>query len=128
MKGKNLMADKNNGWKKPEEKFPETELQDSFAGFFSEEEQLSESKTMKALSNFLRPEFINRIDEVISFNQLTREDFTRIAHLQFEQDYHALRAANKVCFFDTDATYTDYFNGNYIFFFFHYFPSILSTI
>ncbi len=40
MKGKNLMADKNNGWKKPEEKFPETELQDSFAGFFSEEEEI----------------------------------------------------------------------------------------
>ena len=34
------MADKNNGWKKPEEKFPETELQDSFAGFFSEEEEI----------------------------------------------------------------------------------------
>lgn len=37
MKGK-TMSDKNNGWEKPEEKFPETELEDSFAGFFSEEE------------------------------------------------------------------------------------------
>ncbi|MBQ6878398.1 MAG: hypothetical protein IJO22_08395 [Oscillospiraceae bacterium] len=33
------MADKNNGWSKPEEKFPETELEDSFAEFFSEEEE-----------------------------------------------------------------------------------------
>ena len=39
----------------------------------------------------------------------TSQDFIRIAHIQFEQDYHALRNANKVCFFDTDATYTDYF-------------------
>ncbi len=44
----------------------------------------------------------------------TDEDFNRIAHLQFEQDYHALRAANKVCFFDTDATYTDYFSELYM--------------
>ncbi len=43
----------------------------------------------------------------------TSEDFARIAHLQFEQDYQALRAANKVCFFDTDATYTDYFSELY---------------
>lgn len=39
----------------------------------------------------------------------TDTDFSRIAHLQYEQDYQALRTANKVCFFDTDATYTDYF-------------------
>ncbi len=40
----------------------------------------------------------------------TDTDFSRIAHLQYEQDYHALRSANRVCFFDTDATYTDYFS------------------
>ena len=44
----------------------------------------------------------------------TDEDFQRIAHLQFEQDYHALRTANRVCFFDTDATYTDYFSELYM--------------
>lgn len=44
----------------------------------------------------------------------TDEDFGRIAHLQFEQDYHALRSCNKVCFFDTDATYTDYFSELYM--------------
>lgn len=43
----------------------------------------------------------------------TDMDFGRIAHLQYEQDYQALRAANKVCFFDTDATYTDYFSEIY---------------
>ncbi len=44
----------------------------------------------------------------------TDEDFSRIAHLQYEQDYQAMRAANKVCFFDTDATYTDYFSELYM--------------
>ena len=44
----------------------------------------------------------------------TDEDFSRIAHLQYEQDYTALRGANKVCFFDTDATYTDYFSELYM--------------
>jgi len=44
----------------------------------------------------------------------TDEDFARIAHLQFEQDYHALRTANRCCFFDTDATYTSYFSELYL--------------
>ncbi len=44
----------------------------------------------------------------------TDTDFFRIAHLQYEQDYQALRTANKVCFFDTDATYTDYFSEIYL--------------
>ena len=44
----------------------------------------------------------------------TDNDFRRIAHLQYEQDYQALRSANKVCFFDTDATYTSYFNELYM--------------
>ena len=39
-------------------------------GFFNEEAELSESKTMKALSGFLRPEFINRVDEIITFRSL----------------------------------------------------------
>ena len=46
MKGK-TMAEKNNGWDKPEEKFPETEFEDSFAGFFSEEEELDISEKEK---------------------------------------------------------------------------------
>ena len=38
------------------------------------------------------------------------EDFNRIAHLQYEQDLAALRTANKVCFFDTDAVVTAFFS------------------
>ena len=44
----------------------------------------------------------------------TDEDFARMAYLQAEQDYRALRTANKVCFFDTDAVVTDYYSELYM--------------
>ena len=44
----------------------------------------------------------------------TDEDFSRMAYLQAEQDYHALRTANKVCFFDTDAVVTNYYSELYM--------------
>lgn len=44
----------------------------------------------------------------------TDEDFSRMAHLQFEQDYHAMRTSNKVCFFDTDAVVTNYYSELYM--------------
>lgn len=44
----------------------------------------------------------------------TDEDFGRIAHQQVEQDYEALRNANKICFFDTDATVTQYYSLLYM--------------
>lgn len=47
-------------------------------------------------------------------NYFVDEDFTRIAHQQVEQDYEALRSANKVCFFDTDATITQYYSELYL--------------
>ena len=37
---------------------------------------------MKALNEFLRPEFINRIDEIVAFNTLTEENFHEIAKIQ----------------------------------------------
>jgi len=50
-------------------------------GFYADETARGEDKTMKALSNFLRPEFINRVDEIITFNSLTVSDFERIAEI-----------------------------------------------
>ena len=44
----------------------------------------------------------------------TDEDFGRMAYLQAEQDYHAMRTANKVCFFDTDAVVTNYYSELYM--------------
>ncbi len=54
-------------------------------GFFSEDSSLSENKTMKALSAFLRPEFINRVDEVITFRSLDEKDFCRIASIMLDE-------------------------------------------
>ena len=40
---------------------------------------------MKALEEFLRPEFINRVDEVIAFNSLTEDNFAKIAELMLQE-------------------------------------------
>jgi len=50
-------------------------------GFAESQESSSKEKTMKALSEFLRPEFINRVDEVITFRSLTPENFKSIADI-----------------------------------------------
>ena len=50
----------------------------------SDGDQLKE-KTMKALRGFLRPEFINRVDEIITFNHLTEENFLGIADIMLEE-------------------------------------------
>ena len=48
-------------------------------GFGQTVTEQSKEKALKALNEFLRPEFINRVDEVVCFNRLTEEDFRRIA-------------------------------------------------
>ena len=50
-------------------------------GFGGSLSDMSRERTMKALNEFLRPEFINRVDEVICFNQLSEENFRGIAAL-----------------------------------------------
>ena len=42
---------------------------------------MTEDKTKRALEDFLRPEFINRVDEIITFNSLTEENFVGIASI-----------------------------------------------
>ncbi len=51
------------------------------AGFGGDTAQQHEDRTMKALNEFLRPEFINRVDEIVTFRQLSEEDFVKIAYL-----------------------------------------------
>ena len=56
----------------------------ALAGFSERGETRTEEKTQKALADFLRPEFLNRVDEIITFRALTEEDFARIARIQLE--------------------------------------------
>ena len=48
-------------------------------GFGKTASEQGKDKAMKALEDLMRPEFLNRIDEIIAFNQLTEDDFARIA-------------------------------------------------
>ena len=54
-------------------------------GFNKSAEQMSEDKTRKALSQFLRPEFLGRVDEVVIFKPLAPETLERIAALMLEE-------------------------------------------
>jgi len=54
-------------------------------GFGRTENDMVKEKTMKALREFLRPEFINRVDEIVTFNHLTRENFLGIADIMLKE-------------------------------------------
>ena len=63
-------------------------------GFGGTLSDMSREKAMKALNEFLRPEFINRVDEVVCFNQLTEEDFRGIAELMLTELRDVMREKN----------------------------------
>ena len=54
-------------------------------GFGGTVADLGKDKAMKALKDFLRPEFINRIDEIVYFNTLSEDNFRDIAKLMLEE-------------------------------------------
>ena len=54
-------------------------------GFGKTANEQNKDKAMKALQQFLRPEFINRVDEVVCFNQLTEENFRAIALIMLRE-------------------------------------------
>ena len=54
-------------------------------GFGRTPSQQAKEKLVEALKQFLRPEFINRVDEVICFNRLTEENFRGIADLMLRE-------------------------------------------
>jgi ATP-dependent Clp protease ATP-binding subunit ClpA len=65
--------------------------------------QQSRDKAMKALNDFLRPEFINRVDEVVAFNPLTQEHFRAIAALMLRELAEALIERSLHFTWDADA-------------------------
>ncbi|MBP3695942.1 MAG: ATP-dependent Clp protease ATP-binding subunit [Clostridia bacterium] len=54
-------------------------------GFAKTKNEASKERALKALSEFLRPEFIGRVDEVVVFNDLTQADYENIARLMLEE-------------------------------------------
>jgi len=68
---------------------------------FSDSDNMDEDATMKALSGFLRPEFINRVDEIITFRSLGRADFVSIARIMLDELKEALTEQG------VNFTYTD---------------------
>ena len=62
----------------------------AYVGFVSDDKAASETKTEKALASFLRPEFLNRVDEIITFRSLDRNDFAAIAVIMLSQLAEAL--------------------------------------
>ena len=68
--------------------------------------QADEERTMKALRSFLRPEFLNRVDEIITFNHLTKENFRNIAGIMLGELKDSL--ANRELTFTWDESLVDY--------------------
>ena len=67
-----------------------SDRKDGSVGFGKSLSEQTQEKAIKALSEFLRPEFINRVDEVISFNKLTEENFRAIAGIMLTDLRQAL--------------------------------------
>ncbi len=54
-------------------------------GFGRTDNDMIKERTMGALKEFLRPEFLNRVDEIITFNRLTQENFLAIADIMLQE-------------------------------------------
>ncbi|MBR1779005.1 MAG: ATP-dependent Clp protease ATP-binding subunit [Clostridia bacterium] len=66
-------------------------LKSGAVGFAKSVNDLTREKAEKALSDFLRPEFISRVDEIVVFNSLTEEDLKKIAVLMLNEYSAILR-------------------------------------
>ena len=93
----------------------------SQAGFGSSETEIAKERTEKALSSFLRPEFINRIDEIITFRSLDEENFREIAKIMLGDLQKALEERNikftftdEVCNFVASKSFSKKFGARYM--------------
>lgn len=72
-------------------------------GFNKSVEDISREKAMKALREFLRPEFLSRIDEVVVFHSLGKSDFAKIASLMIDEMKEPLAEKNIILNYDQKA-------------------------
>ena len=78
-------------------------------GFGMTANDQNRERVMKALNEFLRPEFINRVDEIVYFNQLTEDNFRDIARLMLDE-LGGVMAAKNIAFAYDDSV-VDYLAG-----------------
>ena len=71
-------------------------------GFGRSDHDMVKDKTMKALQEFLRPEFINRVDEIITFNHLSEKDFEGIADIMLRELQDSLAGRGLTLTWDED--------------------------
>jgi ATP-dependent Clp protease ATP-binding subunit ClpA len=71
-------------------------------GFGRSDADMVKDRTMKALQEFLRPEFINRVDEIITFNHLTEENFAGIADIMLEELRSSLESRGIILKWEAD--------------------------
>ena len=71
-------------------------------GFGRSDGDKVKEKTMKALQGFLRPEFLNRVDEIITFNHLTEENFLGIADIMLKELQESLLSRGLTLSWDDD--------------------------
>ena len=62
-----------------------SEKTNAVSGFSTDRKAQTEDRVEKALAKFLRPEFLNRIDEIITFRHLDKTDFAKIAEIMIKQ-------------------------------------------
>ncbi|MGN0521639.1 MAG: ATP-dependent Clp protease ATP-binding subunit [Eubacterium sp.] len=60
-------------------------------GFNKSSGDINKEVTMKALERFLRPEFLGRVDEIVIFNELTHDNFEKIARLMLDELVESLK-------------------------------------
>ncbi len=71
-----------------------SEIREGKIGFSESAQNMVNDKTMKALEQIMRPEFINRVDEIITFNQLSKENFAGIAGIMLNELKKSLAEKN----------------------------------
>ena len=62
-----------------------SERKENALGFAKTQSEAKKEKALKALKEFLRPEFIGRVDEIVVFNDLTKKDFESISVLMLDE-------------------------------------------
>ncbi|MGN1194283.1 MAG: ATP-dependent Clp protease ATP-binding subunit, partial [Acutalibacteraceae bacterium] len=83
-----------------------SELKGGTIGFGKDKSVATKEKVMKALSDFLRPEFIGRVDEVVVFNSLTVENYEKISALMLGELQQSLSEKDiKLTYSDDVRTY-----------------------